>query len=121
MTVAYWIVASLLALFYLYSGAIKVVRSKEQLRPMMAWVDAMPLAALRTIGMLELLGAVGLIVPPLVDVAAWLALAAAVGLVLLQLGATALHLRRNETRQIWLNLTLLALSAVTVWLATVWI
>lgn len=121
MTVAYWIAASLLALFYLYSGAIKIVRSKEQLRPMMEWVDAMPLAALRTIGLLELLGAIGLIIPPLIDVAAGLAVAAAIGLVLLQLGATALHVSRNETRQIWLNLTMLALSAVTVWLATVWL
>ena len=33
MRVAYWIVAGLLALLYLYSGGSKVVRSKDQLRP----------------------------------------------------------------------------------------
>jgi hypothetical protein len=37
MVVAYWIVAGLLAAFYLYSGGIKIARSQEQLAPMMAW------------------------------------------------------------------------------------
>ena len=36
MVIAYWIVAGLLAVLYLYSGGMKLVRSAEQLRPMMA-------------------------------------------------------------------------------------
>jgi hypothetical protein len=40
---------------------------------------------------------------------------------LLQVGATALHLSRNEANQIWLNLTLLAVAALTTWLATTWL
>ncbi len=121
MTVAYWIVAALLALFYLYSGAIKVLRTRDQLRPMMAWVDAVPIGRVRAIGVLELLGAAGLIVPPLAGVAEPLALAAAAGLVLLQLGAIALHVSRGETAQLWLNLVLLALAAAAAGLATVWL
>lgn len=77
MSVAYWIIASLLALFYLYAGGIKVVRSKDQLRPMMGWIDAVPLRLVRTIGVLEVLGALGLILPPLIGIAAGLALAGA--------------------------------------------
>jgi hypothetical protein len=50
MTVAYWIVAALLALFYLYSGGLKVLRSPDQLRPMMGWIDTVPLRLVRTIG-----------------------------------------------------------------------
>jgi len=45
--VAYWVLASLLAVFYLYSGGKKVLQSRDQLRPMMAWVAADPLTALR--------------------------------------------------------------------------
>jgi hypothetical protein len=63
MKVAYWIVAALLALFYLYSGGIKVVRSPDRLRSMMGWIDAVPLRLVRTIGLLEVLGALGLILP----------------------------------------------------------
>lgn len=121
MLVTYWIVAGLLALFYLYSGAIKVVQSKEKLRPMMAWVDTMPLAFVRTIGVLEVLGAIGLMLPPLMGVAPWLALAAAIGLVLVQVGGITLHLRRGEAKVIGLNIVLLAAAAVTVWLATTWL
>ena len=121
MVIAYWIVAGLLALFYLYSGGIKAVRSKDTLRPMMAWVDSMPLGAVRTIGILEVLGAIGLILPPLTHIAPWLALAAAIGLVLVQVGGLTLHLRRGETRVIGLNIGLLVLAAVAAWLATVWL
>jgi DoxX-like family len=121
MNVAYWIVASALALFYLYAGGIKVVRSRDQLRPMMGWVDAVPLRLVRTIGVLEVLGALGLILPPLTGIAAGLALAAAIGLGLIQGGAISLHLSRGEARVIWLNIVLLALIGVAIWLSTTWL
>ncbi|OLF07049.1 DoxX family protein [Actinophytocola xanthii] len=119
MNVAYWIVAGLLALFYGYAGGIKVLRTREQLQPMMAWVDSTPMPVVRTIGTLEVLGAIGLVLPPLTGIAPWLALAAAVGFVLLQLGATAVHLRRGD-RQIALNIGLLLAAAGAVWLAAGW-
>jgi len=121
MTVAYWIVAALLAVLYLYAGGLKVLRSPDQLRPMMGWIDVIPLRLLRTIGVLEVLGALGLILPPVTGIAPALALAAAIGLVLLQLGAISLHLSRNEAMIIWLNVALLALAGVEIWLATVWL
>ncbi|MGP2439253.1 DoxX family protein [Streptomyces sp. JW3] len=120
MTAAYWIVAGLLAAFYLYGGGVKVVRSRDRLRPMMAWVDSMPMRAVRAIGVMEVLGAAGLILPPLTGIAPWLALAAAIGFVLLQLAATRVHLRMGD-RQIALNLTLVLTAAATVWPATVWL
>ncbi|MBC3840887.1 DoxX family protein [Streptacidiphilus sp. 4-A2] len=119
MNIAYWIVAGLLALFYLYGGGVKLLRSREQLLPMMAWVDSTPMPAVRAIGTIEVLGAIGLILPPLTGIAPRLALAAAIGFVLLQLGATRVHLRRGD-RGIALNIALLLTAAVTVWLATTW-
>jgi DoxX-like family len=121
MTVAYWIVACLLALFYLYAGGLKVLRSPDQLRPMMGWIDTVPLRLVRTIGVLEVLGALGLILPPLAGVAAGLALAAATGLALIQVGAISLHLRRGEARLIGLNIALLALAGAAIWLSTIWL
>ncbi|MDG9688577.1 DoxX family protein [Streptomyces mutabilis] len=117
MNIAYWIVAGLLALFYFYAGTLKVIRSRDQLRPMMAWVERMPLPALRALGVVEILGATGLMLPPLTGTAPWLASAAAIGFVLLQAGAIAVHLT-GEDRQITLNVGLTATAAVTVWLAT---
>lgn len=120
MDLAYWIVAGLLALFYLYAGGVKVIRSRDQLRPMMAWVDRVPLPAVRAIGVLEVLGAFGLILPPLTGIAPWLALVAAIGFVLLQVGAIPVHLT-GEDPQITLNIALILAAAVTVWLATTWL
>ncbi|WP_330327537.1 DoxX family protein [Streptomyces pseudovenezuelae] len=117
MNIAYWIVAGLLALFYFYAGTMKVIRSRDQLRPMMAWVDRMPLPVVRALGTVEVLGATGLLLPPLTGIAASLASAAAIGFVLLQTGAIAVHLT-GEDRRITLNLGLLATAAVTLWLAT---
>jgi hypothetical protein len=79
----------------------------------------MPLV--RTIGVLELLGAAGLVLPPLTGVAPGLALAAAVGLLLIQVGGIAVHLSRGEARLIGLNVALLAAAAVSAWLATTWL
>jgi hypothetical protein len=119
--VAYWIVAALLALLYLYSGGLKVVRSKDQLRPMMGWIDTVPLRLVRTIGVLEVLGALGLVLPPLTGIAVGLALASAIGLVLIQAGGISLHLSRGEAKLIGLNVVLLVLAGVAIWLSTAWL
>ena len=68
MEIAYWIAGGLLALFYLYAGGLKVARSQEQLRPMMGWVDTVPMPAVRAIGVVEVLGAAGLVLPPLTGI-----------------------------------------------------
>jgi hypothetical protein len=120
VNVAYWIVAGLLALFYLYGGGVKLVQSRDRLRPMMAWVDSTPMPAVRAIGLVEVLGAIGLVLPPLTGIAPWLALAAAIGFVVLQIAAITVHLRLGD-RRIVLNLVLIAAAAVTVWLAMTWL
>ncbi|WP_341866505.1 DoxX family protein [Micromonospora arborensis] len=115
------LLSGLLAVFYLYAGGKKVTQSREQLQPMMGWVDTVPMPLVRTIGVLEILGAAGLILPPLTGIATWLAVAAAIGLVLVQVGGAALHLSRGEARQIGLNIVLLATAAVTAWLGIAWL
>ncbi|MEV5839334.1 DoxX family protein [Nocardia sp. NPDC052112] len=120
MNIAFWITAGLLALFYCYAGALKITRNRDQLRPMMTWVDRVPLPAVRIVGALEVLGALGLILPPLIGLMPWLVVAAAIGFVLLQLGAIPVHLTGGD-RRVTLNITLLLTAAVTVWFATTWV
>jgi hypothetical protein len=121
MRIAYWIIAALLAVFYLYAGGIKIARSREQLQPMMGWVDRVPMSLVRTIGVLEILGAAGLILPPLTGIARWLAIAAAIGLGLIQVGAIGVHLSRREARLIGLNVGLLIAAAAAAWLGGSWL
>jgi DoxX-like protein len=120
MRTAYWIVAGLLGVVYLYSGGKKVWQRKEQLAPMMGWVDTVPMWLVRIIGVVEILGVIGLVLPPLTGLVPILALVAASGFVLLQVLAAGLHLSRGEARDTVVNVTLLALAAAAVWLATTW-
>jgi hypothetical protein len=116
MHIAYWVLAVLLAVFYGYAGGKKVSQSREQLQPMMGWVDRTPMPLVRTIGWLEIAGAAGLILPRLTGIAPALAIAAAVGLTLIQVGGIVVHVTRGEVRVIGLNIALLAASAALVWL-----
>jgi DoxX-like family len=120
MKIAYWIVAGILGVFYLYAGGKKVAQQKEQLAPMMAWVDTVPMWLVRLIGAVEILGVAGLVLPPLTGIAPALALVAALGFLVLQVLATGLHLSRGEIKNIGLNVALIALAAAAAWLATTW-
>ncbi|MFD3379075.1 MULTISPECIES: DoxX family protein [unclassified Streptomyces] len=58
---------------------------KERLAPMMGWVDTVPMGAVRAIGTVEILGAAGLLLPPLTGTAPALAILAALGFLVLQI------------------------------------
>ena len=98
MSIAVWIVSGLLAAAYLFAGSNKLFRSREALKPTMAFVESLTPWQVKVIGALELLGAIGLILPVLTGIAPILTPIAAVGLALLQVGAFALHVKRGEAR-----------------------
>jgi hypothetical protein len=81
----------------------------------MAWVEDFSQGAVRLIGTLEVLGAVGLVLPALTGALPWLTPLAAAGLVLLMIGAALTHLRRTEYGNIAVNAVLLILAAFVVY------
>ena len=118
---AYWIVAGLTAALFLFTGGFKLALSKDALREKgMEWtVDFTP-NGVRGIGIAEILGAIGLIVPPLTGIAPWLAPVAALGLVIIMLGAIRAHRKRGGSIAPNIVFGLLALAAAVlgfiVWL-----
>lgn len=110
MDTAIWVVQILLAVAFLMAGAMKLTQSKEKLAENMAWVNDFSANQVRTIGLLELLGAVGLVLPMALDILPILIPLAAVGLVLNMIGAAFTHHRRDEYNMIPINLVLLALA-----------
>ncbi|MBK9052378.1 MAG: DoxX family protein [Chloroflexi bacterium] len=110
MNIVLWVVQGLLAAAFLMAGSNKLMRSKEQLKPMMAWVEDFSPQTLRIIGAVEVLGAIGLILPAATGILPGLTPLAAVGLVLTMLGAAATHLRRTEYPLIGVNAVLLLLA-----------
>jgi uncharacterized membrane protein YphA (DoxX/SURF4 family) len=116
MDVALWIVAGLLALAFLASGAMKLIQPKEKLLASgMPALEDFGAGSIKAIGALEVLAAVGLILPAAFGIAPVLVPLAAVGLVLLMVGATITHLRRHEVQAIVVPLALLAMAALVAW------
>lgn len=98
MDIAAWIVTGLLVLVFGGAGAMKLARSRAQIleNPNMAWATDFSQPAIKLIGVAEVLGAVGLVLPWAVDVLPVLTPAAGFGLAALMVGAVIVHLRRRE-------------------------
>jgi len=115
MSIALWVVQVLVAVAFLGAGATKLSQPKEKLLKNMAWVEDFSQPTVRIIGALEILGAIGVVVPALTGILPWLTPLAALGLLLLMLGAALTHLRRTEYGYIIMNAVLLVLAAFVVW------
>jgi hypothetical protein len=112
-----WIVAGLLAVVYLFSGLVKLVVPKEKLAtfPGAGWVNDFSANAVRGIGALEILAALGLVLPAALGIAPFLVPLAAAGLVVLMAGAAITRARRHETKALVADLVYLALAAFVAW------
>ena len=90
MTYVLWIVQVLLALIFLFAGGIKFVLPIEEMTKQMP--VPLPGLFLRFIGVMEVLGALGLILPGLLRIRPGLTPLAAAGLVIIMIGATVITL-----------------------------
>jgi hypothetical protein len=117
MNVALWIVAGVLAGVFLFSGSAKLFVAKKKLAsvPLGGWTENAPVGFVKTLGVLELLAAAGLILPAALDIAPVLVPLAAVGIVVLMVGAMITHLRRHEPTGVALNLCYFAMAAFVAW------
>jgi uncharacterized membrane protein YphA (DoxX/SURF4 family) len=115
MNIVLWIIAGLLAAVFLAAGLTKLTQPKEKLATMMTWTKDHSAGRVKTLGALEVVAAIGLILPAALDVVPVLVPLAALGLVVVMIGAAFTHARRNEYQAIGANVVLLVLAAVVVW------
>ena len=115
MNVAIWVVQILLALGFGMAGLTKLTQPREKLVERMAWVNDFSPNTIRLIGSLEVLGALGVILPALTGILPWLTPVAAGGLVLVMVGAMLTHIRRHEYTALGTNVILLLLAVVVVY------
>jgi uncharacterized membrane protein YphA (DoxX/SURF4 family) len=107
MTYALWIVQILLAALFLFAGGMKLVLPLEKLTGPVE----MPGAFLRFIGVVEVLGGIGLILPALLRIRPGLTPLAAAGLVIIMIGATAITLMVGERAAAMISLVVGLLAA----------
>ncbi len=107
MTHALWIVQGLLAIIFLFTGGMKLVLPLETMTAQMP----LPGLFLRFIGVAEVLGAIGLILPGLLRIRPGLTPLAAAGLVLIMIGAVVLTLAGGDVALALIPLVVGLLSA----------
>ena len=112
MNIVLWICAGLLAAMFLLAGLMKVTMPKEKLLPTMKWAQPWSVPQLRALGTVEVLGAIGLILPRALSVAPVLTPLAAVGCAIVMAGAVVTHIRMKDYKGTGMPLVLLALAIV---------
>jgi uncharacterized membrane protein YphA (DoxX/SURF4 family) len=115
MATLVWVLQILLAVVFVAAGLIKLIRPKADLRAQMDWVDDYSDNGVKAIGALEVLAAIGLILPALTGIATVFVPLAALGLVLLMVGAAITHGRRKQYPFVAGNVVLLVLALIVAW------
>jgi hypothetical protein len=112
-----WIAAGLLALVALAGGLSKTFIPKEKLAAHHGgeWTEHASVGFVKTLGILELFAAVGLILPAALDIAPVMVPVTAVCWVLLMVGAMITHGRLGQFKLVMLNSVYLALAAFIAW------
>ena len=115
MNVVLWILQIVLAFMFLMAGAMKVAKSKTELGEQMAWVEDFSENTIKAIGALEVLGAIGLILPAITGVGPVLVPLAASGLAITMVLAAVVHFRRSEMPNVAVTVMLLVASLLVAW------
>ena len=115
MNVFLWILQIVLAAMFALAGVQKSTQPKEKLVTRLPWVEDFSLGTVRLIGIVELLGAIGLVLPAALDIAPVLTPLAATGLAIVMALAVNTHRRRHEPSGMALTAALLVAALVVAW------
>ena len=116
MNITLWIAAGVLAVAFLAAGGVKVSTPRAKLQERMAWVEDFTDGQVKAIGAVELLGAIGVVVPGILKIVPILVPLAATGLAITMVLAFVMHARRGEAKEsLGANLVLLALALFVAW------
>jgi len=115
MNVVLWILQIALAFTFLMAGAMKLAKSKAELGEQLAWAEDFAENTIKMIGVLEVLGAIGLILPALTGVAPALVPSSATGLAVMMVLAAGVHFRRSEIPNVAVTVILLVPALLVAW------
>ncbi len=110
-----WLLQAVLAALFLATGLAKLLLPIAQLSAMMPWATSMPDLVVRFIGLAEVAGALGLLLPSITRVRPNLTPLSALGLLTVMILAMVLHLSRSEGMMIGVTFTLAVLVCVVAW------
>ena len=110
MEIVIWIAQGVLAAVFLAAATLKLTNSREDLKEKTPYVEDLTDGQVKAIGTVEVLGAVGVILPAALNIAPILTPIAACGLALTMVAAAAILLKRGEASHVPLNIVIFALA-----------
>ena len=115
LQIGLWVAQVLIAIVFIGAGFVKLSTPIAELSINMPWAGQYPEGFVRFMGLVDLAGGLGIILPALTRILPRLTVLAALGCVVLQVCALVFHLSRGEAMVAPLNLVLLALSLFVLW------
>lgn len=115
LNVGLWTAQVVAGTGFALAGVTKLTTPIAKLSAMMPWTGAVSEGFVRFIGVVDLAGGIGLILPAITRIQPRLTVLAALGCVVLQLLAAAFHTSRGEFAMLPVNALLLSLSAFILW------
>ena len=113
--ISLWIAQVILAAMFLMAGVMKSTQPIEQLGASMSWVNDFSAGMVRFIGISELLGGIGLLLPALLRIKPVLTPLAALGLFTVMVFALVYHITKGEYESLGINVILGAIAFFIAW------
>jgi putative oxidoreductase len=113
--VTLWIVQGLLAAMFLLTGVLKLSQSADKLPAIMPWTADVPLVFVRFVGIAEVAGGIGVVLPALLRIKPRLTAWAATGIATIMVLSIPVHILARESSSLWLNVMLLLMAGYVAW------
>ncbi len=115
ISIALWAAQFILAATLVWASYMKLVQPVDQLATMWPWAGEVPVAFVKFTGIIDLLGAIGLILPALTRIKPVLTPIAAVAVIVLMLCASIFHISRGEASVTGVNVVFALIAAFIAW------
>lgn len=115
MSIALWIIAVIFAIAFTAGGIVKLTWSYDKYAAKLHWPADFSPGKVKFMGIIEILGGLGLVLPAFIAPIAWLVPVAASGMALYMSGAVTERIRRSEYRDLLGDLLFLAAMLFVAW------
>ncbi len=115
LNISLWIAQAILAVMFIMAGAMKSMQPIEELAKSLPWVNEVSVGLVRFIGVSELLGGIGLVLPALLRIKPILTPLAALGLAVVMVFAFVYHIAKGEYNVLGMNVILAAIALFIAW------
>ena len=115
LNIALWIVQILLSATLIWAASMKLFQPVGKVAAMWPWAGQVSNSLLKFTGIIDLLGALGLVLPMLLKIKPWLTFFAALGIIILMVVASIFHISRGEGGQIAPNVIFALMAGFIAW------